>query len=253
MCRLFCLVIAGLGFATLLLAPAVRAEETGSISAPAASLYSMRFYGEALTLESEGGYSAMSSAKALRALRGPLSLYIGTQIEAYEPDQGRIKRIAPLGGLEADFRDFRLFAEYRYEQESPRSPYSHNDPRFGLTGGHWAEFEFLRKLSLFSDTYGELVQIPRINWNPTALAFSKAGLRLPLQKSLFLDSYLEAYYADSADPAFGRRALESRSGLRLAYWHNGWGAQISGFRRFATLAPAPDARWRSLVSVGGAF
>ncbi len=214
---------------------------------------SIRTYGEASTLESEGGSSSTFYIEAVRPLVSVVSIYGGVQLESYEPAVGGIKRVAPLAGLELPLGPVRAFAEYRYVLETPRTQYSQSDPRFGFTGGYWWDHPIFGSWRLFSDSYGEFIAIPRIRWNPTLLAFSKIGVRYPLASWLYFDPFLEAYGRESSDPAFGRNALEARAGARLVVAQEKWSTQISVFRRFATWRDAPEASYRFLLAFGGRF
>lgn len=220
----------------------------------AAQSVSVRSYGEASTLEGEGGNASMLSLKAVRALPLDFSLYGGVQFERYAPTVGGIERISPLIGIERSFGPIHPFIEYRFVEEKPRTAYGKSDPRLGAFSGYWQETPFSKsEWSLISDSYGELIAIPRIRWSPTLVAFSKLGFRRPLSTSVAFDPYLEAYVRESADPAFGRPALEARYGARLIFSRNTWSLNLSIFRRFLTLRDAPESRWRALFAVGGSF
>lgn len=220
--------------------------------------WALATYGEALTLEGEGGYSASAWAHAL-LLHGqspwlPIP-YAGAAAESYAPDRGKLTRVSPLAGAELRLLpELKLFAEYRYVSENPRSAYSRSDFRAGLIGGLWREHLLAEKLSLFSDTYGEFLYLPRISARPTLTLFTKFGPRYRLLPSLSGDLYTEAYGRESDDTNLGRRALELRYGGRAVVSFgrdSSWSASAGAFRRFVSFREAPDSRWRLLLAIGG--
>ena len=210
-------------------------------------------YGEALTLEQEGGYASSLWVKAKYHLGEQFHSYIGMHGETYEPRIGGIRRVSPLAGIEKNFGPFRAFAEYRYAFEKPRTTYSKHDPRFGFTGGYWWQNNNNPGGFLFSDSYGELISIPRIKTAPNFSAYSKLGWRKPLSSKFYLDPYVELYANESSDPAMGRDALESRGGLRLVWADKGWSTNLSAFHRIFSLRNAPAARLRFQLAIGGEF
>lgn len=220
-------------------------------SAPSPS-YFTDLYGEVSTLEREGGYASSLVARGKLPL-GAFRAYLGAHWEAYVPDAGGIRRVSPLLGLERSLGPVRLFAEYRYVFESPRTSYSRHDPRFGATGGYWWQGEESRWGYWISDSYGELISLPRIQALPALTLFSKWGWRKPLASRLYLDPYVEAFVQESPDPAMGRDAREGRGGIRLA-WGVGEGlVSLAAFRRLFSLVDAPAPRVRFLLSAGGTF
>jgi hypothetical protein len=154
--------------------------------------------------------------------------------------------------------ELKLFAEYRYAIESPRSGYGRSDPRIGAVGGLWRERSIGRH-AIFSDSYGELMFIPRITKRPGATIFSKVGPRFRLKPNFGADLYLEGFARESDDLNLGRRAYELRYGGRLVYSFSGpratsnWVATAGAFHRFASFRDAPEARWRLIVAIGGSL
>jgi hypothetical protein len=235
----------------------------GLAAAPARAGASLvEAYGEFVTLESEGGYQSSTWATARwltgKSLFAPMP-YVGVAWERYAPDFAQVGRFSPHAGLQIrPIPEIKIFAEYRYVFESPRSAYGRNDPRLGAVGGLWRELP-LGRHAIFSDSYGELLFIPRITDRPAATFFSKVGPRFRLQPKFGADLYLEGFARESDDVNLGRRAYELRYGGRLVYAfggpraESGWVATVGGFRRFATFREAPEARWRLLVAIGGAL
>lgn len=218
-------------------------------------------YGETVSLESEGGRASSLSVKAIYAAKPELRWfprpYIGGAWDRYAPNSGKVQRFSPLAGVELrPLGSWRLFAEYRQVFESPRSGYRRSDPRVGVIGGQWWDLPLGKNFSLFSDSYLDLIAIPRISDNPSLTAFSKFGPRARLEKGIYLDLYGEAYARESDDTNLGRRALELRSGLRSVYAFGedgSWCASAALFRRFHTFRDAPEAEWRLLFALGGSL
>ena len=217
-------------------------------------------YAEVSTLEGEGGHSDSAWARARWLISAsPLVPvpYLGVAWDRYSPDQGEVSRISPMVGAEIyPIPALRLFAEYRYVTETPRSTYSKSDPRVGLIGGLWRELPLNDRFSFVFDTYGELILVSRISPNPGFTAFTKAGPRVRVAKGLSADLYGEAYARDNDDVNLGRRALELRYGTRAVYSfagprNGGWSASLAAFRRVHTFRDAPEARWRLLLALGG--
>jgi hypothetical protein len=224
-------------------------------------------YGEFVTLESEGGYQSSTWATARwrtgESAFAPMP-YVGLAWERYAPDfapnVSQVGRVSPHAGVQ--FRpipEIKLFAEYRYVFDSPRSAiYSRHDPRIGVVGGLWRELA-LGKHAIFSDSYGEFLFLPRISDRPAATVFSKVGPRFRLVPRLGADLYLEGFARESDDVNLGRRAYELRYGSRLVYAFGGprpesnWVATLGAFRRFASFRDAPAARWRLLIAIGGSL
>jgi len=219
-------------------------------------------YGEFVTLESEGGYASSTWATArwqTGASRWAPMPYLGLAWERYSPEFTSVGRVSPHAGLQLrPIPEIKIFAEYRYVFESPRSAYSRHDARLGVVGGLWRE-KSLGKHALFSDSYGEFLFLPRISDRPAFTAFSKAGPRFRLRPNFAADLFLEAFARESDDVNLGRRAYELRYGSRLVYSFGGprpesnWVATIGAFHRFASFRDAPEAKWRLLIAIGGSL
>ena|GEM_PF-5701694 len=222
--------------------------------------WALATYGEAITLEGEGGYSASAWTHALwipAESRWVPAPYAGAAVDRYAPDSGKVNRLSPLLGAELRLvPELKLFTEYRYVTENPRSAYSRSDFRAGLVGGLWRELPLAEKLSLFSDTYGELLYLPRFSQRPTLTAFSKFGPRYRILPALSGDLFTEVYGHDSDDRNLGRRAFELRYGGRavLSFGKDSsWSMSLGAFRRFISFRDAPDSRWRALFTIGGSL
>lgn len=230
------------------------------LSPARAETWNTESYAEVSTLEGEGGHSDSAWARA-RWLIGASPFipvpYLGVAWDRYAPDQAEVSRISPMVGAEIfPLPSLKVFAEYRYVTETPRSTYSKSDPRVGLIGGLWRELPLGGRWALISDSYGEFILVSRISSNPGLTAFSKAGPRVRLAKGLSADLYGEAYARDNDDVNLGRRSLELRYGTRAVYSfagprNGGWSASLAAFRRVHTFRDAPEARWRLLLAVGG--
>lgn len=218
---------------------------------PSEAIANTSAYGEVSNLE-ESGFASTLNAKSDFALTQTFSLYLGAQWEEYRPQNYSIQRVSPLLGMKRILGPIQLFAEYRYQFENPKSAYTRHDPRLGVTGGYWRESIF-QVPQIFSDSYGELISIPRIRWKPNLILQTKLGWRQKLHSGLFLDPYLEAYLKQSADPAMGKDAFQLRAGLRFVASAPKWSASLSAFRRIHSFREEAAPRWMGLATMGVVF
>lgn len=225
-----------------------------SLSSAAGSAPRAELYAEHVRLD-EPGSSVEATLRATFQIAKWLEAYAGYSHLRYELKPNEVERRSPLLGLRYMPTNFlRLFAEYRHSRDNLNSGKTADDPRLGVTAFYFTEFAPLSKAGgWFSDSYADIIHMSRYSKDLVLSGWSKLGVRARPLSNVFTDGYVEAFLQDTKDPALGRRAQELRYGVRVGLTSHSLTLSAQIFHRLTSWIPAPDARWRLIISLGGSF
>ncbi|MDG0817372.1 hypothetical protein [Bdellovibrio svalbardensis] len=122
------------------------------------------------------------------------------------------------------------------------------DPRVILSAGdfwHWPTQQ------VFTEAYGEVAYVPRLDATPVSTGWIKQGYRFKPTASVNLDPYAEFYSRESRSPDLGPSMTEARFGLRSQWLRGSWNVAALVYHPVNRKVTQGDVE--GLLVVGGVF
>lgn len=184
-----------------------------------------------------------------------LDAYVGANLQYQSPGAQQKyfdNAITPYVGVQANlFRRIFLQAQAGVRTVIDENQQSNNaqwDPRVILSAGdfwQWANPQ------VFTEAYGEVAYVPRLDSTPVSTGWIKQGYRFKPAVSVNLDPYAEFYSRESRDPDLGPSMTEGRLGLRTQWLKGSWNVAALVYHPVNRKEAHGDVE--GLLVVGGVF
>lgn len=136
--------------------------------------------------------------------------------------------VSPTLGTQFDKIPFiSLFLERRWHHQykSDKREIDNKEMRYGAFIYHYHKFNF----NLFSETYGEMVVVDRVDNRPVTTIWSKLGFRYRPNQWFRQDFYSEGFTRISPNLGYGPDQNDLRLGSRVAILYQYWAVSLSAY------------------------
>ncbi|HWU42977.1 MAG TPA: hypothetical protein VN132_06045, partial [Bdellovibrio sp.] len=122
------------------------------------------------------------------------------------------------------------------------------DPRVILSAG---DFWTWTRPQIFTEAYGEVAYVPRLDATPVSTGWIKQGYRFKPLTNLNIDPYAELYARESRSADLGPTMNDFRLGFRTQWLSSGWNVAALLYHPFNRHEARGDVE--GLLVIGGVF